>query len=158
MVHTLFPEISSWQRSARDRGFLSVAFWQNPGAQLCVALHCCLDFSRRYIRNIRNQHHRSFETGSGPSEQVKEWTVVDRSYARVTWACRRGNNTLLDVPSHRTAVLVSSFPSLILCGGFPCSCPEDVGVAAAHPCDSPGFTLMYKNFSSAIPPPPNPNG
>lgn len=53
--------------------------------------------------------------------------------------CHRDNNTVLDVHLHRTAVLVSSFVaaflSLILCGGFPCSCPEDVGVAAAHPCN-----------------------
>lgn len=104
IVPKLFPEISSWQRSAWDCGFLSVAFWQNPGAQLCVALHCCLVCSRCCIRNTQSQHHRPFETGSGPTEQVKEWSF-------------------------------GSFLSLILCGGFPCSCPEDVGAAAAHPCD-----------------------
>lgn len=78
-VHKPLPEISSWQRSAWDCGFLSVAFWQNPGVQLCVALHCCLVFGRCCIRNIRSQHRRSFETGSGEG--------ADRCGSRVWRRC-----------------------------------------------------------------------
>lgn len=64
---------------------------------------------------------------------------MDRSYVRATSMCHRGNITVLDGPLRCMAVLVSNFfaafLSLYLCGGFPCSCPADVGVAAARPCN-----------------------
>lgn len=174
-VHKPLPEISSWQRSAWDCGFLSLAFWQNPGVQLCVALHCCLVFGRCCIRNIRSQHRRSFETGSGPTEQVKERIVVDRvcDVGVPSWR-QRGAFT-----SHSCACveLCCCLPvpyslrriPMLMSRGCWCCCSSSLWQRGADmltaalslqrysmtdSADSPSFTLM--NFSSATPPSKSP--
>lgn len=138
MANRQLPEISSWQGSAGDRGFLSAAFRQNP-------LHCCGAVASAVSGVDASVTPRGQGLWSGP-----------------LWVCDGGSGAVPSPPLRRPcpAVFLSSWPLSSHAGAQRTSGCGGTGVAAPplllSMTERPSCTFLSKkvHLNSSPPPPP----